>query len=131
MPVVIRSVAFFVVLAFLLAPLSFQSETAAHSMSVSLNDSHTIAKSAQIADLGEKDSKKDKVPLRYTGAPPGLHYLPMLAMFVFIVMLVLEKSEKSREMLFLPVLFSFLAYKILFLMEENAAMDGFIRRHRK
>jgi 1,4-dihydroxy-2-naphthoate octaprenyltransferase len=101
-------------------------------MSASVDNPHSsLAKAMPITDISEEDSKKSKpAQVRYLGAPPGLHYLPILAMFVFIMMMVFEKDEKSRQILFLPVLFSFLIYKFLFLVEENTAIDSFLRKRR-
>jgi hypothetical protein len=133
-PVVIKRHSLFSLLAFLLATLVFAHPVhSAHTSGGASIDiiHHSLAKSTPAVDMNDDDTKKSKPGTRYIGAPPGLHYLPMLAMFFFTMMLVFENNEKSRELLFLPVLFSFLAYKILFLMEENAAIDGYLRKMRK
>ena len=133
--VVIKRHSLFSLLAFLLTTLLFVHPV--HSTS-SVGQAYvdvlhlSLAKSTPIVDINDDDSKKSKHGQpRYIGAPPGFHYLPLFAMFFFTMVLVSENDEKSRQMLFLPVLFSFLAYKILFLMEENAAIDSFLRKAKK
>ncbi|MFN7991620.1 MAG: hypothetical protein U0R44_05675 [Candidatus Micrarchaeia archaeon] len=99
-----------------------------------LADSHlTVTKETTVQPDEDASKKSRGAPTRaarFPGAPAGLHILPMFAMFFFILLMVFEKEARARETLLLPVIFSFLIYKVLFLMEENEAMDRFMRKIR-
>ena len=41
------------------------------------------------------------------GVPPGMHFIPMLAMFAVIFMIVFENTAEQRQMLVLPLVLSF------------------------
>ena len=126
-PEAISGILILSLLGLVLAP-AVASQGEFHAEKALLDASQEAKKSIQAVDEDVSKKKSRQAAPRGGMVPPGLHFLPMLGAFFIVMMIVFEEETKARQFLVLPLVFAFLLYKILFLMEENAAIDRALGR---